>query len=71
MISWGGAKHSLHVLIKGRKFYWKPIPMSIEIFNENNMSLINLERRNRHYCTDPKKIMYGYFYPFKESDLYV
>lgn len=59
MISWDGAKHSLHILIKGRKYYWKPIRMSIEIFNENNMPLINLEKRNCHHCGDPQKIMYG------------
>jgi len=71
MISWGGAKHCLHFLIKGRKYYWKEIPMSLEVFNENNIPLINLEGRNRHHCNDPKKIMYGCFYSFKESDLYV
>lgn len=70
MISWGGAKHCLHFLIKGRKYYWKPI-VPLENFDKNSIPLINLEGRNRHHCNDPKKIMYGCFYSFKESDLYV
>lgn len=63
-IQWGTAPPYLHILVKGKKYYWKRTSAS-----DKDVPIIQLEKRNCHrWSRDNDAMIYNY-YPFKESDL--
>lgn len=66
IIRWGNAPPYLHILVKGKKYYWKRTNSSNDY---ENVPTIQLEKRNCHrWSRDNDAMIYNY-YPFKESDL--